>query len=104
MYAAAGLERKSAAFAISSTSPRRKIGSAANESTLDAPLLVADFSVAAYSVACLLFILLILISLSTPSVPPMAPGTIPTTRTLCGPHSTASTLVKASTPALAAAL
>lgn len=41
---------------------------------------------------------------SNPSVPAIAPGTMPTTLTLCGPHSHASTLVKASTPALAAEL
>jgi len=51
------------------------------------------------------FLLLILDrepSLSNPSVPLIAPGTIPVTLILCGPHSHARTFVIASTPALAA--
>ena len=41
-------------------------------------------------------------SLSNPSVPSIGPGTIPQTLMPLGPHSVASTLVIASTPALAA--
>jgi hypothetical protein len=50
----------------------------------------------------LLFMLAISPSLSNPSVPSIAPGTIPTTLTLYGPHSTARVLVMVSTPAFAA--
>ena len=60
------------------------------------PLLKASF------VFYLLFMLAKSPNLSKPSVPSIAPGTIPTTLTLLGPHSTARVLVMVSTPALAA--
>ena len=88
---------------MSSTSPNLRIGTGPKSKILALVYEEAFYS-KALSLASRLFIFFTLPSRSNPSVPVIAPGTIPTTLTLWGPHSQANTFVRASTPAFAAEL
>lgn len=89
---------------MSETVPNRFIGAGTIFEFLNASSYCPDctFEKASLDLA-LLFMLVMSPSLEKPSVPSMAPGTIPTTLTLWGPHSTAKVFVIVSTPALAEA-
>ena len=103
IYEAAGEAKYRAVFAISCTSPRRAIGNGRAAMPYDLPtFLLVELLAIALFVLSLLFIFSRFPKRSKPSVPRIAPGTIPFTRTPYGPHSTASTFVNASTPAFAA--